>query len=221
MLQQLTIQHTLYIILLISCCGLSTFIYLSDPNLKVFRGVFILALIIELMVTLITLYKWSFPIYVLYHFYIPVEYSLLTFFFFKTIDQRRLRQLAQYSIPAFIIISLVISEFQVGWVNFPGLNLNIEGILLCLWAIITLFSIKPHTFLPIYRLPVFWICMAIIIYHSGTFVMNGIFNGLRENEYDLFELLRGVINKNINNLLYIMLIIALICSHQMKKYSSQ
>lgn len=221
MLQQLTLQHAFYIFLLVSCCVLSMLVYLSDSTLKILRYVFFIALIIELLVTFISLNKWKFPVYFLYHLYIPIEYGLLTFFFYKKINPLWLQKLAKYSIPTFAIFSLVISEFQIGWVYFPGLNLNLEGILLSLWAIITLFSVKPHLFLPIYRLPIFWICLAIIIYHSGTFVMNGLFNVLRQNKYELFESLRIVINKNLNNLLYIMFIMAFVCSHQMKKYSLQ
>ncbi|CAG4993533.1 hypothetical protein DYBT9275_01186 [Dyadobacter sp. CECT 9275] len=195
------------------------FFYLSDTSLKVFRYVFFSALAVEIFVTVISIYQWKIPVYTLYHFYIPLEYGLLTFYFYKTLDQEKIKKIAKYSIPCFTIFSLVLSQFHIGWTNFPGLNLNIEGILLCFWAIVALFSVKPHLFLPIYRLPIFWICLAVIIYHSGTFVMNGLFNVLRQNRYEVFESLRGVINKNINNLLYMMFIIAFVCSHQMKKYS--
>lgn len=218
-LQQLTYQHILYLLLLVSCCYLSISTHLSNPALKIFRSIFTIALLVEITVTVITIYKPQFPIFAIYHLYIPIEYCLLTLFFYKNIDQIHVRKLAQYSIAGFIILSLFLSQFYIGWTNFPGLNLNLEGILLCSWAVIVLFSVKPHLDLPIFRLPIFWICLAIIIYHSGTFVMNGLFNVLRQSRYELFQSLREVVSKNINNLLYIMFIIAFLCSHQMKKYS--
>lgn len=220
-LYQLKLQHIIYLALLIGCCSISFLAHLSDNDLKIFRLVFTTALVIEIIVALVYSPRIKFPIYLFYHVYIPLEYALITWYLTRKMNESLLRQMAISSIPIFPLVSFLLSQFHIGWTQFPGFNLNMEGTLLCTWSIIVLLSVNPHRFLPIYKLPIFWICLAIIIYHSGTFVMNGLFNFLNLHKPGVFKSLREIINKNLNILLYIMFIIAFVCSHQMKKFSSQ
>ncbi|KQS33827.1 hypothetical protein ASG33_07205 [Dyadobacter sp. Leaf189] len=210
------ILYRVYMLLLVICCGISFYVYLHDRSLTIFRYIFLWALLVEVLVFYIDRGKLNFPLYTLYHFYIPVEFTLVIAFLSQWIEQLKFRRLAYLSIILFCIISFISSHYITGWTHFPGLNLNIEGSLLILWAMVVMFSVKPNLSLAFYKLPIFWICLSIIIYHSGTFVMNGIFNALQKHDTVLFKSLR-VINQGFNILEYLMFIIALMLSNGMKK----
>lgn len=102
---------------------------------------------------------------------------------------------------------------------FPGDNLNLAGTILIIWSIVALFTIKPMENIYIYRLPVFWISVGFLVYYTGNFFHNFIYEYLKASGPDLAEALNDIINKGSNDILYICLSMAFICSDRLTKYT--
>jgi hypothetical protein len=156
--------------------------------------------------------------YYFYHFYGPMEYIFLALFFYKNQPRRYIRTIILPSIPLFVFLSLALSFSLIGLKGYQGLNTITRGILLILLSIITLFTFENDK--PFYRVAVFWICTGILIYYSGTFFINGVYNGLLKKypmEKDYFKKLHGIINVVFNYLLYIFFCIGILCSRPGKK----
>lgn len=214
MLQQVSFQYITYIILLIICCSISFSLPFHSRSLVAFRYILSWAILIEVIVYYQSIHiPGSKFTYLPYHIYIPIEYGLLTLFFMAQINKSILEKIGVISIFTFIFFSIITSHFYTGWAKFPGLILNVEGFLLIIWSLVIMFSVKPDLELPFHKLPIFWICLSVILYHSGTFVMNGLFNTLKENHI-LFKSLR-IINQSLNIIMYLMILLAFLLSNRM------
>jgi hypothetical protein len=157
----------------------------------------------------------------IYHAYIPFEYAMLAYFFYVNSSSGVFKKFIFYSVPAFVLSSAYISIYVVYLDKLPVLNFNFEGILLICWSLITLFSIQPTANLSITRLPVFWVCVGILIFHPGIFLFNGVYDHIRRRNPVLADELHQLTNLNLNCIMYICFSIAFICSNRMKKYSLQ
>jgi hypothetical protein len=219
----MSIYQILYLAFLTSSLAISLYCYPSfqqNRSLKIFPFLLATSLLTEIVVNILH-FVFHQNFLFMYHFYIPVEYAFLAYFFYLNSGHPTLRRIILFSIPAYLLVSIYIS-LKVSPINtHPGLNFNLEGILLILWSLITLLNVNPTGNLPIVRLPVFWICLGILIFHCGIFFFNGVYNYLLENDSQLAKQLHKLIIKNLNYLLYICFSTGFICSKQMKKYLLQ
>lgn len=210
----------LYLTLLTISWLLSIWCYKKGKSIKIFPFLLSVSLLTEILVDIFYyILHWEYS--VIYHLYTPVEYALFSHFFYYNLNNKALKKVLLLTIPSFLILSLFISFKIVGISKYVGMNDNLEGILLILWSIITLFSIEFNPEFSIIQLPVFWICVAVIIFHSGIFLFNGVYDSLLAKKSPLAEILHQMIIKNLNYVLYILFSIAFICSNRMKKYSLQ
>jgi hypothetical protein len=156
----------------------------------------------------------------IYHIYLPIEYTFLAYFFYLVNQESKIRHFALISIPVFIIFSLIVSVFSSYFRQYPGMNANAEGVLLILWSLYTLFSLNPNENfkIPILQLPLFWICMGILVFHSGTFFYNGLINSILDKQPDLVKFLNYAIAKALNYFLYISFSIGFLYSNKWQKY---
>ena len=195
---------------------LSIVCYKNDKSLYVFPFLLSAALLSDLLTLLF--FKLNIDYNIIYHFYLPIEYSLLAFYFYLNINKKTIKKIILYSIPLFIIISMFFSLKLVDIQKFPNFQTNIEGLLLIIWATLTMFNIEVKANLNIVKLPVFWICVAVLIYNCGIFSYIGVYNYICETRVFLSNKLEFYILKILNYLLYTLFSIAFICSHKMKKY---
>lgn len=219
--QEISIYQIIYLSLLTLSSLLSIWLCDYRTSMKVFPIVLSISWITEVVVS-ISYYVFCVEqkFNVLYHIYIPIEYSLLAYFFSLSTKMPTLKKNILLSIPIYLMTSLILSVFILSFYEFPGLNFNIEGILLILWSLIILFNLQPIYEFSILKAPIFWICLGILIFHTGMFLFNGVFNYLFKLNSPLAKQLFQLVNKNLNFLLYICFSIAFVCSHQMKKYYS-
>ncbi len=207
----------IYFSFLVTSLILSIFCYKKDKALYVFPILLSVAFITEIAVLILWYYKKSF--FFLYHIYLPIEYSLLAYYFYLTIDNPLVKKVILYSIPSFIMLSLMFTLEIVSSSKYPNFQTNIECFLLVIWSTITIFTIDVKEDINIISLPVFWVCTAVLIYHCGVFSYTGVFNYLMELKPELFNKLEFYVLKILNYILYTCLSIAFICSHRMKRYS--
>ena len=211
-----------YIVLLVLSFVLSIYNYSSfkkSKALEVFPYLLGFSVITELLVNILKyIYDYKIIDYLfIYHIYIPIEYSILAYYFYLNAPDRFKRYII-LSIPAFLSLSIYLSLIYYSPKLYPGLNINIEGILLLCLSLITLLFIKPVYEVPISSLPVFWICLGTIIYHTGTFFFNGICNMLLESNALIMTNLHRLFVKLPNYFMYICFSISFACSARMKKY---
>jgi hypothetical protein len=158
--------------------------------------------------------------YVFYHFFVIVEYVFITFILREWISNKRMRTTMLASAFVFCIMAMLISFNVQDFHFYPSINVNIEGLLILTWCIISFFSITPLENTPIYYLPVFWITLAFFLYFAGTLGINGAYNLLVEKVSGAKKI-STLFNSISNYLLYILITIGILCQKWDLKYSAQ
>jgi hypothetical protein len=152
----------------------------------------------------------------IYHIYIPLEYGLWAIYFYHVNSSGRVKKAIKFSVPLFIILSLILSFKVVSFSVFPNLQLNIEGVLLIVWAIISIFTVEI-THANLFSRPVFWICVGVLVFYCAIFTFVGIYNYILDYKSSLFESFKIYLLVIPNCFLYTCISISFICSHRIKK----
>ena len=155
--------------------------------------------------------------YIIYHFYIPLEYLFISLFFAQCMDNKAISSIILWSIIPVVGLSLYFSFFVLGLESFPGVNLNLIGMPIILWASITLLSLKPLIDSPIYFHPYFWICSGFLFYYSENFFHNFIYDFIKSENNTLGKILNNFVNKSSNFILYTSIIVGFICQKRLTK----
>jgi hypothetical protein len=188
----------------------------AEKNLKIFPVLLFFSLFTEILSLFFVFHKVEYLF--LYHLYVPIEYSLWAYYFYLAINKKLIKKIIISTIPLFIIFSFTISCI-IGFKKFSTLQINMEGLLLITWAVICIFSIEINkgTEISIFLRPVFWICVAVLIYYSSTFSFTSIYNFIFESKKELLTVLRLYFLIVPNCIFYTCLSIAFICSQVIKK----
>jgi len=194
---------------------LSIFAYKKDKSLKIFPYLITTSLLTEILTPVLKYYNIN--SYFVYHFYIPIEYAFWAYYFFAISDSRNIKRILQYSVLLFLILCLLVSISFVKLDEYPNIQFNIEGIFLIIIAIYTIFTIKAEKKTSLFSQPVFWISVAILIYHTIISPFIGLYNYVLESTDDLHTVLKLYLLYVPNYILYTCLSIAFICSLRMKK----
>jgi hypothetical protein len=157
----------------------------------------------------------------LYHVYNIVEYPFLSLFLIDAIKVVKIIRLVKVSILIFIGIGLSISYFYYGFIDLPGLNINIEGILLSIICIYILFNLEVLDNHSILANSNFWICSGILIYFGTTFFFNGVYTKIVNIDEGKAAELFSIINRPLNVFLYSFIIIGILCLLIKKKHSTR
>ncbi len=209
-------MRNIYLTILFISLVLSIFSNKKDKALYLFPFLLSAALLSDLGATVLKYFGFNY--FFLYHIYLPIEYSLLAYYFYLTIRNVRVKRAILYSIPIFIVLSLMFSLEIVLISKYPNFQTIIECLLLVTWATIAIFTIEVKEDVSILSLPVFWICVAILVYQCGVFTFTGVFNFLLDTKPELLEKIKPY-HIVFNCIIYTLYSIAFICSHRTKKYS--
>jgi hypothetical protein len=195
----------------------------GDKSLRLFPLLLFFSVLAEAVVSYLYFIKGfrNGEYFLIYHLYIPLDYFFLSYFFYHSFKNAMMKMVILFSVFIFLGLSIYLSNFVIGLNKFPGLNLNTEGIFLIIFTLYRLFTLEPVINTPIYNLPVFWICVGLLIYNLGGFMFNGYYNYLIEKHFNLAKELNYTINKVFNILLYFSFSIAFLWSHRLKRYTSQ
>lgn len=202
-----------YLFLLALSFILSFRTFKSEPGNRLLTVLLLLSIITEAAVyTMYYLLELRPHFFIAYHFYIPFEYGLIARYLINHISNSHIKKIILISIPSFLIASILISFFR-GVFTFPGVNLNLEGFLIIVWTIISLFSLRPSK-VPLLRQQFVWVGVGFLVYYSGSFFFNFVYQFLVEEQSDVALKLNGIINKGLNYLLYTFFCISFICSQR-------
>jgi hypothetical protein len=200
--------------LLASVCG-----WKSHKSMYIFPYLLGISLLVEVCVDIMYfLLDMKKEYNIIYHFYIPVEYAILAYFFYLNIPGKKVRNWIAFSVPLFLLASICLSAYAVPVTEHPGLNFNLSGILLIIWSLVALLNIQPVMNFSIGAMPIFWISVGVLVFHSGIFFFNSTFTHIQVRNYLLAQELFTLIIKGLNYFLYICFIVAFLCSQRMKKY---
>lgn len=209
-------MRNIYLTILFISLVLSIFSHKKDKALYLFPFLLSAALLSDVGSAVLKHYGINF--YFLYHIYLLFEYALLAYYFYLTINMVLVKKIILYSIPSFTGLSIIFSLTIVGVNEYPNWQTIIECFLLIIWVTIALFTIEVKDGKSILLVPMFWICIGVLIYQCGIFTFTGMFNYLIKSKSDLFVKLRSY-HTVFNCIIYSLYSIAFICSHWTKKYS--
>ena len=155
------------------------------------------------------------------HFYVAVEYILLSLFFVANSQGTKLNRFIVISIPLYLTTWVLLTIFYCHLSDYPSITYNISCFFTIIWAVMVMFTMEAKEGIKITALPFFWICSGIIIFYMGVFFYNAVYNSLLVEKTALAISLRRLINMNLNYLFYIVWSYAFICSIRLKKYSTR
>ncbi len=197
---------------------LVTFIFslrlVNQKKFKIFPYLLGITNFVELFIFFIKHENPEYPI--LYHFYIPIEYCLLAYFYYRITDIGWGKRFAFYSIFGLPLICIFIS-FNINPFKFPTLQFNVAGVCLIILALISIFSIMPEESSSIWTHPVFIINIGILVFYSGNLLLMGVYNYLRDFNLELAKSLFRAINTSLNFVMYLMFITAFVCLSRTRK----
>jgi len=136
----------------------------------------------------------------LYVSFTIVEYSLLTLFLYKSIQDHRLKFVPIIGSLAFF--AMVIANFLNAQQssNFDSLSASVEAILIIIYSILFLYGqIKDPSINFVYYTKKFWIVIAIFIYFSSTLFLFLVAATLTKAEHNTYWYINNIFDivKNI------------------------
>jgi hypothetical protein len=137
----------------------------------------------------------------IYHVYALFDYSLFSIYFMQLIA-RRYRRWIILSIFVFAAISLSISYWYYRFQNFPGANINTEGVFICIICTYVLLNLDIHRYDAIYKNPDFWISLGVMVFFAGTFFTNGLYTYLYQIDPVQAKKLFNIVNSPLNLIQY-------------------
>jgi hypothetical protein len=122
----------------------------------------------------------------LFHILTPFQYILYTLLFNRTIHNPLLRRITLYSIPLYLLITLLITLSIQKTSEFNSYALLLKNILIACWAIF--YYRETFTTPKVSRLekePLFWISTGLLFYSLGSFFVDGLMNYMISQSYSL------------------------------------
>jgi hypothetical protein len=212
--------YYIYLILLLVACLLGFWCRKSDHTLKIIMWLLFALVVTEAIVYVMAItMKLKPQFFLLYHIHVPIEYLFVSLYFSKHIAWARINTAFYLLAGMVVLVDIYLSLIAGDVFSYPGKNLNVSGFLIIAWSATALFSIRPEIDRSIFSFPVFWIGIGFLIYYSGSFFHNFIYGLLIKSDSGLAAKLNAIINKGVNDVLYICISIAFICSHRLKKYT--
>lgn len=190
-------------------CSFSCCFYARQQEIWFLSVLLIITSFIEITVLILISKKIVFVW--LYHLYNLVEYALLCLFLVPIVRSKSVAKLVKYSIPIFIVGGFLLSLLFYRFKGFPGLNINIEGILLFILCVYILFTLEVTEDTPVFKTTDLWICSGILIFFGTTFFYNGIYTRIVDIDEGQAVKLFSIINRPLNIILYSFIIIGILC----------
>jgi hypothetical protein len=157
-----------------------------------------------------------------YHIYQPIEYILLTLIFYNNIRSAFVKKAMLASIPFFLTTLSIYYFFQPNSFNSEKfIDFQIESFFLIVWAILYLIEIVNTDAVidSIFRLPVFWLSFAVLLFYAGNIFIVGFRDFLAKYDVEMRDTLMYV-PRYLNLVFYLMIIVGLLCTRTRKKSSS-
>jgi hypothetical protein len=160
---------------------------------------------------------YGLKIFALYHITVPIYFILMALFLRSHITERIIRQTIIVSLAIFLVISISLSVFFYKIDDYPGIQINLMGILLISINLYVLLTLSPIPNTPIFRHPMLWICTGMIFFFSSIFFLNGVYNKLIEHKNPARGTLHKILNNAPNCIMYGCFVVGVVCSYKIAR----
>ena len=154
----------------------------------------------------------------LYNFVVPLEYlfySLMFYLHYKRKMSLFLVKLFFIIFPAYVLLSLIVKGVYYFDTNFLLVG-SFVMIVFSLSYLLELYSLTLEV--PIWKMPMFWICIGVLLFNAGEFSYNLLSKFFISNKMDQSLKVFRSINNRLILILYSSFIIAFICQKITDKY---
>lgn len=123
---------------------------------------------------------------VVFHFFNPVEYALLSFVYVEAFSSHRIKRLIKLSVPLVMVLAIVLSLFvqPIQFNNFYFIM--IESVLMVIWSLLFIretILLQQERYLQQY--PMFWVTVGILFYFIGNLCVEALLNYLNGQSLDM------------------------------------
>lgn len=201
-------KFLVYYILILLCCIAGLVKFRQKKNLWPIFVLLPFSLTTELTVEYFIYKKWNF--YPIYHFYEILDFTFFSLFFYNNAYGKKFKLFIRVAFIFFLLIIVCITIFNGGVKEYPSLQYSFESIFLATISIVFLFNFTPESASPIWKYEMFWICIGLIIFHSGILVVNGAYNYLKSLSTHQALAIKNWINMGFNYFLYACLLMVIL-----------
>lgn len=149
----------------------------------------------------------------------PIDYTLFSLYYLQYVTSKLLKRLVKWSIPLFVLYSLIVSQLVYRFNDFPSINIATEGFILFIFYTQLLFNLNDIR--PIQFLHNFWISIGILLFFGGAFALICVYPALVGISTTDALMAYGFIIQPLNDVLYFCIVIGLICLIRNKNLSAQ
>lgn len=191
-----------------------------SSTFKWFRLALVLLLVSELIIALL---RKSIPFIgpLIYQINIPLYLIFIYLFLRDHIQEFIIKQFLLITVVAYCVMCLSLSVFFYTVNDFPGIQLNVMGVIIIGMCLYILLTLDPIGNIPIYKHPMAWICLGYVVFFSATFFLNGIYNHLVETNSPLRSKIHLYINTISNCFMYSCFIVGLYLSNALTKMNKK
>ena len=139
----------------------------------------------------------------IFHFYAPIEFSILSYLFYREIQTSWIRKMILLVMPLFLIFSTVNIFYLQKLKVYNSYGFIIKGVLVVCWILLFFYDLYNNDkFENPLRLPMFWISIGLLFFFSGTIFLNGYIEHLMKTNMDLARKVFRI-NLSLNIFLYL------------------
>jgi hypothetical protein len=160
----------------------------------------------------------SIPNTPLFNITIPLEYLFYAFLFYSFIQYKTFKTCAAIIFWAIFLFAVVNISFFQSFYLLTTNTLKFGSICMIFISGLTLIDLLTSDFkFPIYKIPLFWIAIGVLIFNVGEFIYLSIFNLLLKYDWDKAATLFANINNKLIYVLYGSIIICILCMKNFQK----
>lgn len=216
-----TVDEIIYYLILLTCVILS----FNDSNrlisgINFLRFALTIAFVSEFINEFIDYYlpdKSS----IISNLYLPVEHICYTGFLIKNTSDELQKKVMKAVGTIFVLFTLWFSFSYNKYIEYPGLQYNVNCVILLIWISIKMLKLEVTTTIKITAAPIFWLLSGLLLFYSGVFFFNGSYSYIKLRNPELANNLRKGINLTLNYLFYLFWIYSFLCSIRLQKLSTQ
>jgi hypothetical protein len=147
-----------------------------------------------------------------FHISTPLEYMILSMLYRDVIANKALKKSILFTIPVFIVLSILIAFFIQKWDTNNSYMIIIESVVM---IFLSLFFLRETLLLQqvtvLNHFPMFWISVGILFYFTGSLVIEGMLNYIMRHSMELAKRTYRL-GYIFEYLLFILFIIGAFCS---------
>jgi hypothetical protein len=122
----------------------------------------------------------------IFHIFTPIQYLILSLLYSHEIANPSIKRIINYSIPFFIVLSILFSIFVQKLTDTNSIITIIESIGLITWPLLFLKqTLEMQRVRSLLTFPMFWISVGLLFYFVGTLITEGMLDYLIKHDMEI------------------------------------